>query len=242
MRKSKLDAADALCDRALEYLNQGNEDKAMELWFEAAPMGSSRAMRNIGVTFEGRGQLKDAAEWYTRSVDAGDIEAWLNLGLIYYNDGEFDQAREVFEQGARHGNANCAFNRAVIARDVDYDASLTRSWFLTSAELGSADAMNIHAVTLNNEGLREEALQWYRRAADAGSPHAMENLGDLCRVEGDVAGARAWLERAVTAGSTNAQEKLTDLDSPSRLSVSVSHAPSQTRLLTGFTWAEIRGS
>lgn len=241
MPESKLDAADALCDRALEYLHQGNEDKAMELWFEAAPMGSGRAMRNIGVTLEGRGQLRDAAEWYARSTEAGETEAWLNLGMVYYTEGEFDQAREIFEEGARRGHAGCAFNRGVIARDVDYDPEAARGWFLSSAELGDSSAMNIHAVTLYNEGNEIEALQWYRRAADAGSPHAMENLGDICRIEGDLDGARAWFQRAVVAGSSDAQEKLTDLDSPTRSSVSVSHVSPQTRLATGFTWAEIRG-
>lgn len=68
---------------------QGNYQKAYELWLPLAEQGLVVAQYNLGVMYEnGQGVKQDyqqAAKWYQKAAEQGIAEAQYNLGLMYYN-------------------------------------------------------------------------------------------------------------------------------------------------------------
>ena len=81
--------------------------KAVELWTEAAELGSTEALYSLGVAYSlGEGVQQDmakAAEFYTKAATQGHVEARNNLGCIEIQKGNYDRALKHFLISAKMG-------------------------------------------------------------------------------------------------------------------------------------------
>ena len=87
---------------------QKDKRKAVELWTEAAELGSVHAFFNLGVDhYYGRGVQQDmakAAEFYTKAAMQGHVESRSNLGCIEEQEGNYDRAVRHFLISAKMGD------------------------------------------------------------------------------------------------------------------------------------------
>jgi TPR repeat protein len=161
-----------------------NHQVALDLYRQAAGLGSGAAMNTIGLMFaEGDGVAKDGSQakaWFEKAAEAGESDGLANLGWMYQE-----------------------------AVGVAQDYRLAHSWFQKAADRGNAEAMNrlglLHVDGLGTEKNPQEALRWFKMAADRGNSGATNNLGWLYRdgigVEQDFVKARALYQKAAKMGN-----------------------------------------
>ena len=81
--------------------------KAVELWKEAAELGSIEALYNLGVTYDfGNGVEQDmakAAKFYTKAAMRGHVHSRYNLGIYEGLKGSYDRAVRHFLISAKMG-------------------------------------------------------------------------------------------------------------------------------------------
>lgn len=198
----------------------GRHEEAVRLYRQAAALGNSNAMLNLGFTLgSGRVGPKDQVEevrWYRRSAALGNPEAMFNLGIMFERgkgvapDGP--TAVEWYRRAAEGGSREALNGLAEIymtGRVVPKDPKTARSWYRKAAEAEHPRAMYNLALLLTT-GLgghqdSEEGLVWYRRAANAGEPNAMDTLGTFLAagqlgVAKDPKEAVLWFRRAAEVG------------------------------------------
>ncbi len=176
-----------------------NQQKAFELYSEAAWKGSASAQCCLGMMYE-KGQwipqnYQKAFEWYDRAAKLGHAAAQCNLGCLYKN-----------------------------GQGVLQDYKMAVDWISKSAEQGYADAQyqlgNIALTGLDSEEIRyvrnyKEACEWYRKAAEQGHAKAQYNLA--CRyqtgqgVSRDKQKAFEWLFKSAENGFVTAQTDLREM-------------------------------
>ena len=95
--KSPLSAADEkkardAYDKAVEFYNNGKNQKALEYFLKAATKGLPEAMYIMGQIYDGRlsddvveKDEKKAFEWFAKAAECGDSDAQCQLGLFYMN-------------------------------------------------------------------------------------------------------------------------------------------------------------
>jgi tetratricopeptide (TPR) repeat protein len=102
---------------------QQDRAKAMELWKQAAKLGSSQAHFQLGSIYNEGGDSKKAKFHFEAAAIAGHEVARSNLGSIEGNSGNMEQAVKHWTIAASAGHyiAICnllhAFNQSVISRD-----------------------------------------------------------------------------------------------------------------------------
>ncbi len=136
----------ALSDAA-RCMEEGEYEKALALYQEAAGAGSAAAMTGIGVMYEkGLGTDRDyrtALDWFYRAAEAGEPAAMFWIGWNYY-----------------------------YALGVERSYSTALDWCLKSAEAGNAEAMNwvsdMYRYGQGTSADLEKAEQWRQRAVEAG--------------------------------------------------------------------------
>ena len=82
--------------------------KAMELWTEAAELGSIEALYNLGVVYDSGEVVQQdeakAAEFYTKAAMQGHVEGRHNLGCIEEEKGNYDRAVRHWLISAKMGD------------------------------------------------------------------------------------------------------------------------------------------
>jgi tetratricopeptide (TPR) repeat protein len=81
-----------------------DEERAIELWKQAAKLGSSHANYNLGHMYDGRGDLKKAKFYYGAAAIAGHETARCNLGFAEQKSGNFERAVKHVMIAASAGN------------------------------------------------------------------------------------------------------------------------------------------
>ncbi len=98
---------------AYDAANQGDYERALEIWGPLAHGGVSRAQNNIGACFaEGLGVERDfglAASWLRLSADAGDPVGLRNYAALFFKgEGvpqDYQRAAELYRAAAGLGDA-----------------------------------------------------------------------------------------------------------------------------------------
>ena len=96
-----------LADSYYQGLNgfQQDHEKAFELLTKASNLGCSKAHNNLGVIYEGAGNLKKAKFHVEAAAMAGDEVARCNLGIVEAQSGNMERARKLFTIAASAGDS-----------------------------------------------------------------------------------------------------------------------------------------
>lgn len=207
-----VDDSEVLCDQALELFNASDTPGAVRLWQQAADLGSSRGLYNLGVVAEGRGDTDEAKRLYglACACEPPFPLAFHNLAGMAIADDELDLAAELAETAAELGVAQGAFNRAQIALWAD-DMDTARHWWRRAVDLGDETAAYNLGMSAKIDGDETAAQEWFRIAAERGSADGMNDYAVGLRIAGDHDEAHVWFERAAASGSTNAMRNLGDI-------------------------------
>jgi TPR repeat protein len=109
---------------------QQDQVKAMELWTQAANLGSSHAHFCLGVAYRQRGDLKKAKFHWEAAAMAGIDVARFNIGGSEYSSGNIERAIKHWTIGASAGdymamhNLRAFFEKGVVSRE-SIDSTLT---------------------------------------------------------------------------------------------------------------------
>ena len=126
------------------------------------------------------------------------------LALLYRARHDRDAAHVLFEQAARKGDAEAAYQLGELERDRATTPGQAAQWYRQAAEQGHARAALMLGLLLKNgEGVAQDkagAVHWLGVAAAAGNAHAMFLLSNAYAhgdgVQADGRRARELLERA----------------------------------------------
>jgi hypothetical protein len=145
---------------AVAQRRAGHPAKAYPLFRQAADMGDTRAMLDLGnMSADGEGVEKNYAEalrWFRMAADRGSSEGMRDLGGIFYLG---------------------------FGRNVPPDYSSAAYWFQKAADSGEADAMydlgTMYQAGLGVDKSLDRAKQLYQDAARLGNEEARKRLADL---------------------------------------------------------------
>ncbi|TMI66318.1 MAG: toll/interleukin-1 receptor domain-containing protein [Bacteroidetes bacterium] len=131
---------------------------AREKWNEAASLGNSDAMRNIGLMYElGRGENMNydkALDWFNAAKNKGHtyvkddiarVQGKKSLSLVleggaYYNADKFSLAREKWDEAAKLGNSDAMRNIGIMyeyGRGTSIDLEQALKWYNASKQRGN---------------------------------------------------------------------------------------------------------
>jgi serine/threonine protein kinase len=147
----KQTVAEQLYTTAAENLRTGQTQAALALFRQAADMGDSRAMQDLGEMFmEGSVVPKDdqeAAKWFRKGADKGNTSAMLFLGGMYRLGNGVEQsdkdAADWFRKAADAGNPAAMYDLAILYEDgrgVPRDSALAKQLYQKAAQLGDQEA------------------------------------------------------------------------------------------------------
>ena len=132
-----------------QYGLHQDEKKSVELWTQAAKLGSKQAYHNLGNFYEG-GDLKKAKFHYEAAAMAGHEKARFNLGGLECNSGNMDRAVKHWTIATSAGDYSAMryvqieFERGYISRE-SINSTLT--------------AYNNSCAEMRSEA-REAYIQW----------------------------------------------------------------------------------
>jgi TPR repeat protein len=114
MKRVEVNDADAICQLGnSHYHGRGgllqDRNKAMELWTQAANLGSNDAHYHLGSTYEDGGDIKKAKFHYESAAMAGDESARYNLGLMEGKSGNMERSIKhltIAASGGHHISMN----------------------------------------------------------------------------------------------------------------------------------------
>ena len=107
---------DILFNQADSEYNNGNFEKAFELFLKAAENGDDSAMDRIASMYDaGEGvdfDFDKAIYWYQKAVEAGSVTSLYNLGISYRSKGDVLKAKYWFEKALAAGDFDAALDLA----------------------------------------------------------------------------------------------------------------------------------
>ena len=185
---------DISCDKAREYDDKGEYDKAFAIYNLLAQNGNMRAQNNLGIYYKnGLGVEKNekkAFEYYKKAADNGNSKAQYNVGICY--EGSIGVEK----------NEKKAFEYYKISADNN-DESAQYAFGLCYEE-GIGVEKNV-----------EKAFEYYKKAADNDHSSAQYAVG-LCYEEGigtrvDIDMALHYYRNAYKNGYENANLRIIDI-------------------------------
>jgi serine/threonine protein kinase len=147
----KQTVGEQLYTTAAENLRTGQTQAALALFRQAADLGDSRAMQDLGeIYMEGSVVPKDdqeAAKWFRKGADKGNTSAMLFLGGMYRLGNGVEQsdkdAADWFRKAADAGNPAAMYDLAILYEDgrgVPRDGALAKQLYQKAAQLGDQEA------------------------------------------------------------------------------------------------------
>jgi TPR repeat protein len=118
MKRVEANDAGAMCSLGCYYsqgLNGLRQDwaKAMELWTQAAALGSSNAHYQLGALFDQGGDMKKAKFHFEAAAMAGNEMARYNLGCMDFEEGKKERAVKHWMISASAGSYKAMHNLLV---------------------------------------------------------------------------------------------------------------------------------
>ena len=180
-------------------------EAAVTLYRDAAELGSSRAMTQLGdCLLEGIGTacVPDLAlRCYEKGAAEGEKEAMFSLGYCHEfglgTEQDYTQAAQWYLRAAQEGSTAGMNNLAELlakGRGVERDLGQALEWYRKAADLGNACAQYNLGWYLQQAGNEEKALGCYEKAKEGGMTSALWALG--CFYEEGGASLERDLEKA----------------------------------------------
>ena len=198
--------------QGLEQFIHQDYNKAFELYKQAAALGSSQALIEIGDCYwNGQGvptqDYNRAFEFYKQAADLGSSQALIEMGNCYWHGKgvptqDYNKAFELYKQAADLGNlkalihlGHCYFTGN---SDPDQDYNKAFELYKQAADLGSSHALiHMGRCYFTGKGVPtrdyNRAFELYKQAADLGSSQALIHMG---RCYWDGKGADQSFEKA----------------------------------------------
>lgn len=217
----------------IELNDQGNTDRAQELWLTAASFGNSTAMYNLGLSVGSQAtsstDFAQGSTWMIRAADCGFVPAMLHLGAQYQEDDRWGRSEFWLGQAARSGNAEAATKLSDLyegrAQSVSYWYESSRDeesfWNSKAEALRARSAKNSEEDAQNDTLVRQVAEPRYlesyelppnedflRTSADWGNSAAANQLGFFFHGRNEIDGAIEWWTRASDLGCASAMSNL----------------------------------
>jgi len=156
--------AEELADEAIEAWKNDNLERAESLWQEAAELGSSRAMVNLGRNRLDDRNVGQAREWFLRAVDAGNPDGAFFLANLAMQAGEAEDAEAWRWKAADLGDGPTLLWLANRETDPDPAEPFNVELMTRAAEAGSHLACRQMCMRSLMRGDSEECIDWGERA------------------------------------------------------------------------------
>ena len=219
--------ANDIYNKAKQWQENGNIQKAFELFNEAADMGNMEAKADLGRCYlNGYGVQKDvkkALAYSSEAAEAGIARAQFDLGIMcFYGLGvpqNYFNAVAWYTKAAEQGNAEAQNSLGFMylnGTGVQQNYSQAATWLFKAAEQGNAYAQyNLGNMYFYGHGVPQDyfqAVAWYLKAAKQGHAESQYNLGYMYfngyGVAQNHSQAVAWYRKAAEQGHANAQNNL----------------------------------
>jgi len=193
--------ARAAFESGVAYLNEGDLEGAGRLFSEAARLGHSEAMYQLGLTLrrlgekEGENFSAEAGYWWRKASELGHVKAMFNLGLLLARE-EKDKtgARNLWLKAATAGMPEAMYNLGVLEKEAG-SFGRAREWWKLAAGKGDPASMEALAELNRKEGRAEEREKWLLQAAQHGAVEAMVLVAIMLKSRGEIEKASAlWAE------------------------------------------------
>jgi TPR repeat protein len=130
-----------------------NYSKAKDLYEQAAELGNSKALNNLGLLYHySLGVEKNytkAKELYEKAAELGNSNALNNLGVLYNNglgvEKNYTKAKELYEKAAELENSNALNNLGLLYHyglGVEKNYTKAKELYEQAAELENRGALN----------------------------------------------------------------------------------------------------
>jgi len=203
---------------ALDHLDRGAPDSAIQILKPLAARGDVLAQYNLGVlAVSGQAGLTadDADVWLGKAAQAGYLPAQTVLADMMVDRHEWTQAAHWYLMAAQAGDVTSQFMSG-LTRDQglagERDPHAAAQWYEMAAQQGHMQAQFALASLMTEQGEPEQAAHWFERAALQGHVAAQFELARaLATGQGlaqDAGAARGWYLRAARAGSGPAMHNL----------------------------------
>lgn len=205
------------------YTGDGDEkdlDKAIELYKEAADMGSCFAMINLSYAYRnGNGVDKNydtAIEWIHKAMDMDHPGAYMELANLYADgngvDKDDEKATELYQKCVELGNYYGLVHLGYLYYDKDSEKAI--EYFQQAIDMGYNDGVVGIGFVYSAQGNDEKSFEYFLKAAEQGNLSGMYETGlDYfygIGVSVNKDEAVKWWRKAAEKGHPAAKESLED--------------------------------
>lgn len=199
--------ADRRVVAGLSALSYGKRAIAFSLFQNAAELGDSRGMANVGAMFREEGRIPDAEHWFERSAALGDEYGMNGLGLIHAARGELQEAERLYRQAGDLGYGTAISNLGMLLSEQGQTEEAERL-YRQAVEMDNGWAMTNLGILLASRGEHKQAEDLYQRATMSGNPAGMYELGALLDAQGQTEAAVELFRQSADLGSPAGQAAL----------------------------------
>ena len=177
-----LDAGAGLCHRSGRSRPRQQSPAAKPPGHGQRPRAARRAPAtsyNLGVLYEGQGDVGRVWHCYEEARGKGVVSATLNLGVLYHGRGDVGRARQCYEEARGKGDVDAAFNLGVL-HEMQGDARAAREVWEDARGKGHAMATLYLGSLREKQGDVRGAWELYEEARE---------LHEEARSKGEVRGS-----------------------------------------------------
>ncbi|WP_026767434.1 tetratricopeptide repeat protein [Selenomonas ruminantium] len=183
-----------------------DKEKYIQLLKEAAALGHSRSMFDVGYYYEkDEENIELAKHWYENAIQGGESAAYTRLGHIYKEEKNYQKAEKCYKKAADMGNEYGMYYLGLFYENIRCDEKTAITWYRKAAELECVPAMSILAYYYRSRKEYNEALLWAEKAAEKDYADAKILIGTMYYngegVESSYRKAFEWYENAAKDGS-----------------------------------------
>ena len=183
-----------------------DKEKYIQLLKEAAALGHSRSMFDVGYYYEkDEENIELAKHWYENAIQGGESAAYTRLGHIYKEEKNYQKAEKCYKKAADMGNEYGMYYLGLFYEYYQDDEKKAIPWYKKAAELDHVSSMTRMAYYYREHKKYNEAMLWAEKAAENDDTDAKILIGSMYYhgegVESSYRKAFSWYEKAAEEGS-----------------------------------------
>lgn len=173
-REYRRQESERLMQEAQQYLAHGGEDKARELFEQAAEMHNPQAARSTALLYEDS-DIAKALDWHRIAANGGVASSYLNIARLYEAQEKQEEALKWYLKAAENGDAKAQLRLYNHYRSKDNQQAL--SWLQKSAQNGYPQAQYSYAIILMEKKESDKAIALLQEASQNSYQQASDYLG-----------------------------------------------------------------